>query len=133
MRESDLYPPLRFRFTHEPDAARYANPADPDGWWVYDEAAITGLPFTKLAALEAEMFPLYLVDVMQGVRDNSILGYHAASWLGVHLADPGKAGPYADWSPRAVLVFFEPLPGTAPEADADPLDTAPSPASSPAE
>lgn len=133
MHEADLLAPYRFRFTYEPDAEKYGNPADPEGWWIYDEAEITALPFGQLAALEAELFPLTLVAVMQGVRDNSIIGHHAASWVALHLAAPKKAGPFKDYAPRAVLTYFEPIVDNEPEADADPLDSATSPDSSPAE
>ncbi len=122
-------PPLRFKYTHPEDAKAYGNPDNPDGWWTYDEAAITSLPLERLSTLETALpYGMTLVHVMQGLRDETVIGVHAASWVAVHLANPTIAGPYDKYAPRAVLIYWEAQPEET--AATDPLDSTDSPTSS---
>ncbi|MEV6633876.1 hypothetical protein AB0M54_24305 [Actinoplanes sp. NPDC051470] len=126
MHEASQLKPLRFRFTYEPDQKTYGPPGSE--WWVYDESAITALHWKRQAELEELIHPLTLLEVMQGVRNDSIVGCHAASWLVIHLADPDIAGSYAEYSPRVMLIQWSGVPdGDEPEAAADPLDSSTTP------
>lgn len=131
MHEKATLAPHRFRFTHEPDAKAYGNPDDPDGWWLYDEEALTALPFNTLIEVEAHITPVTMLMAMQGVRDQSILGMHVATWIVIHLANPNIAGPYLQYDPRDLLIEWQDAPTGA--GAADPLDSATSPDSSPGE
>lgn len=128
--------PLRFRFTHEPDAEKYG-PRDGSAWWVYDEQEIVALPNPRLVELERELKKrdrgLNLLVVMQAVRDEDVLGYHAASWLVIHLAAPEIAGKFTDYEPRTMLIEWERVPDREAAEAPDPLASTSSPSSSPTE
>lgn len=133
MHESLVLAPHRFQFTYPADAKTYGNPADPEGWWLYDETAITALSFDSLIEIEGELYPLTLFGAMQGFRDQTILGIHAVTWLTIHLSNPDIAGPYKGFTPRDVLVHVEVAPNPEATPDADPLDSTTSGSSSPEE
>jgi hypothetical protein len=127
MKASSLLKPLRFRFTEDADAKAYG-----DDWVIYDEAQIVRLPARALSALEVEI-GLPLLNVMQGMRDETVMGHLAGSWLALHLVDPGRAGSFDDYSPVATLIEWERVDG-APKADMSaPLDSTSSPSSPQAE
>lgn len=126
MRENQLLYPHRFRFTEAGDAKAYGNPADPDGWWVYDEAQIVRLPNARLAQLEAAT-GLPLVHMMEGVHNDTVTGNRAASWLVIHLASPDIAGPFETFEPKVLLIEWQRVQE---DDNPSPLDVAPSPESS---
>lgn len=128
MHEAARIPPIRFQFTDPDDAKAYANPDDPEGWWVYDEAAITSLPVGRLVDLE-DALPIQLLAAMQGLRDETIIGMHTATWAVIHLARPEIAGPFSSYSPKVMLIHFAPVESDVEDA-ADPLDQAGSDTSS---
>lgn len=128
MNRESILKPLRFRFHHEPDAKTYE---PPDGeWWTYDEAVITALPFKQLVAIERQLGGTTIPAAMQGLRDDTIIGRHACSWLAMHIADPDAAGPYEAYWPRVLLIEWQRVPEETPAA-ADPLDSASSESSPP--
>ncbi len=133
MHEAARIPPIRFQFTDPDDIKAYGNPDNPEGWWVYDEAAITALPIARLAALE-DALPIQLLSAMQGLRHETIIGMHTATWLAIHLARPEIAGPFAEYNPKVMLIYFEQVPDDEPvEEAADPLASEGSATSSPTE
>lgn len=128
MRESALLRPLRFRFTEPDDARRYG-----DDWHVYDEAKLVRLPVRELVKLEIEI-GMPLVNVLEGVRRETVLGYLAGTWLALRLQNPDLAGPFDDYAPVAMLIVWDRMPPAAePKADLqaplDPTPTADSPTS----
>lgn len=130
MHKDQILDARRFRFTHEPDAKTYG---PPDGeWWVYDEAAITALPFAEQASLEEELGGgLSLMVVFQLVRGNGIVGMRAASWLAIRMADRDIAGSFDEYLPRVMLIEWDEVPdGEEPEV-ADPLASTATPSSPP--
>ncbi len=130
MHQGSILAPLRFKFTDERDAKAYGNPDDPGGWWTYDETAFAELPNEKLFELERHLGSI--PDVLQGGRDQTVLGGHKASWMVIHRANPDVAGEFRDYQPRALLIYWEHAPADEP-ASADPLDSSSSPSSPPTE
>lgn len=129
MHQNSRLPALRFRFTDPADAKVYG-PADGE-WWVYDEAAITAMSFDQLQRVEAQLpAGVTLIEVMQGLREETVLGYHAGSWLAIHLADPDTSGAYPEYAPKDLLIQWERVPEAEEPAEAaDPLDSSGSPSS----
>jgi hypothetical protein len=97
-----LVPAIRFRFTVEGDVAAYG-----DGWWVYDEQALTSLPGQDLIALE-EALGMPLTVVMDKFRERSALGVMAAMWIAVHRG--GHTVAWADFNPLVFLADLEEVP-----------------------
>lgn len=97
-----LVPAVRFRFKAEDDVAAYG-----DGWWVYDEEAITSLPGRDLMAIEAAL-DMPFVEVMDEFRKRSTLGVMAAQWIAVHRG--GHPVRWADFNPITLLVEIEEVP-----------------------
>lgn len=135
MKESSLLTPIRFRFAEPDDAKAYG-----DDWRVYDEAQIVRLPARELVKLEIEL-GMQILDVFQGMRSESVLGYLGGTWLALRIEDPDVAGPFDDYSPVAMLIEWEPVPasraswnvpGTGSEDMGGPLEQTASPDSPPA-
>lgn len=59
------------------------------------------LPARELMRLEDAM-QTSIVDVMNGLRRNTVMGDLAGTWLAVHLADPDKAGPFEEYEPHVM-------------------------------
>jgi hypothetical protein len=100
----NLLPPIRFRFTAEDDVAAYG-----DGWWIYDEAALTSLPGRDLIALEAAL-DIPLPVALDEFRKRSTLGVMAAQWIALHCG--GHPVKWNDFSPIVWLVELEEVPET---------------------
>lgn len=121
--------PLRFRFTHPEDVSLFS-----DGWYVYNEQRISEMPARVLADLESEL-NMPLIDVMNGVRDSTVMGDLGASWLGVKL-DMDERGekcpPFADFNVHTMLMDWEAAPESegkdeapaSPSSDSMPTPTA---------
>lgn len=125
--------PLRFRFTDDDDAAKYGNPDSDGGWWIYDESQITALPVGDLIEIERQTQPITMLQAMQGMRDENVLGYHIGSWVAIRTANPEIAGDYRSYNPKAILILWERVPDDDEPAEAaDPLDLKSSANSSPA-
>lgn len=120
MRSRSLLKPFRFRFTDEADVARFG-----DGWYVYDEAAIVRMPARQQMLLEAAL-GLPLAHVMEDFVSDRVMGRLAATWIGVHLADPARAGGFDSFEPLVFLVEFEQILDEPAEDVAVPLDPTPS-------
>ena len=124
MRSVSLMAPYRFRFTEPADAQQFG-----DGWFVYDEARIVKLPARQLARMEAELGQP-IVTVMDGFRNDTVMGRLACTWLAIYLQDPDLAGRFADYSPVVLLLNLEPVPDDevpveSTEAALGPLDPTP--------
>lgn len=124
MRTRALLEPYRFRFTDDADIARFG-----PGWYVYDEAAIVRLPARQLVALEAALGGPKLVNAMTEFAEDGIMGRLAATWIGVHLTDPGLAGEFDKYDAAVILISFEQISDQAEGDVAAPLDPTPSEAS----
>lgn len=99
---------LEFRFTTDEDKAAHG-----EGWHAYDEAALIRQPARSLVQLEGEI-GLPLVDVMNGVRENSVIGDTCAAWLALRAG--GAAVAFRDFSPAIMLTewrLMEDGPGKA--------------------
>lgn len=121
MRSVGLMKPYRFRFTEPDDVKQFG-----EDWFVYDEARIVRLPARQLARYEAQL-GTPIVAVVDGFRDDTVLGRLAATWLALHMHDPDLAGPYDAYSPVVLLMRFEPVPddevpAESREAASDPLE-----------
>jgi hypothetical protein len=109
---ASLLKPLRFRFTDAQDIADYG-----ERWYIYDESAITSMRARDLMPLEQEL-GLPLADVMNGVRQSSIMGDMAGAWLALKL-DPefgDKAPAFADFNPVVMLLKWSAVPAEEMEA-----------------
>lgn len=109
---------MRFKFTEPADVQAYG-----DGWWIYDEAAIVRRPARELVRLETEI-GMVLSAIMNGMRDDSVMGTLAGTWIAIRLADPDIAGPFDAYSPIVMLTDWSKVPDEA-KADLDPLDPTP--------
>jgi hypothetical protein len=118
-----LAAPYRFRFTEPEDVKQYG-----DGWFVYDEARVVRLPARSLARYEARI-GMPIAQVIDGFRQDSVMGRLAATWLALHMHDPDLAGDFDQYSPVVLLMRFEPVPdGELPAESreaAAPLDSTP--------
>jgi hypothetical protein len=111
----DALGPLEFQFQDETDQAKYG-----DRWYRYAESDVMRLSARKLIELEARM-GLKVVEVMNGMRESSILGDTAAAWIGVRLEDPDLAGPFDDFNPATLMIKWRKAePGKAPAAEDTP-------------
>jgi hypothetical protein len=121
LKPTSLLRPARFRFTEDADKAAFG-----DGWRTYDEAKIVRLPARELIKIEEEL-GTSVVDVIRGVRSESMLGYLAATWIVLHLEDPDLAGPYDAYSPVVLLAEWAPMPEQEAAVDmVGPFDQTPS-------
>ncbi len=111
MKESSLLKPIRFRFGDPDDAKQYG-----DDWHLYDEAQIVRLPARELVRLEIEL-GMQILDVFQGMRTESVLGYLGGTWLALRLEDADAAGAFDDYTPIAMLVEWDHVPAAGPEVD----------------
>lgn len=98
----ELWAPKRFRFTDEADVEAYG-----DGWYVWDEAAVTGLRSRKLIELE-EATEIPVERLLAGLRTGSTLARMAAMWISLHLA--GHEVAFADFDPAALTTRWEDVP-----------------------
>lgn len=121
-----LLPPIRFRFTVDDDVAQYG-----DGWWLYDEAAITALPGRDLIALESAL-DMPLPEVMDQFRDRKTMGVMAAQWIAVHCG--GHPVAWADFNPCVFLADLQygeepaaPLDGSSGESPPTDSNSSPEP------
>jgi hypothetical protein len=103
----DALGPLEFQFQDEADQAKYG-----DRWFRYAETDLIRLPARKLIELEARM-GMRLVDVMNGMRESTVLGDTAAAWIGVRLVDPELAGPFDEFDPISLMIKWEKASGKA--------------------
>lgn len=131
-----LIRPIQVRFVAPDDIEAYG-----DDWHTYDEAAILALPARELILLEKEM-DTPLIDVMNGVRKNSIFGDTCSAWLAlkagghaVTFADFNPAIALAEWRAAPVVPGKDPVSSPAPMPSGDPdivlLPTMPAMESSP--
>ena len=70
-----LLPPMRFRFTHPEDVAKYG-----DGWFVYDELGILSRPGRTNIKAEATIGSP-LADVMRAFRVNHPAAKIFVAWI----------------------------------------------------
>jgi hypothetical protein len=108
-----LWPPMRFQFTDADDVAAYG-----DGWWVWDEVAVSRLKGRELVALE-EAVDMPLLTVLEGLRGRTTLANMAAMWIALHRG--GHKVAWADFNPVVFATPWEPVP-------AAPLDSGAAPA-----
>jgi hypothetical protein len=87
-----------FRFLDEEDQGKYGS-----DWLKYDEGAILRMRARDLIALETDL-GMPLVALMNGFRQDSILGDTAAAWLGVRAVDPARAGDFDEFNPITALI-----------------------------
>lgn len=115
---------LEFRFGTDEDRAAYG-----DGWLAYDEAALIRRPARDLMRFEGEI-GAPLVDVLNGVRSDSVFGDTCAAWLALRLAGGDVA--FADFSPTIMLTEWRlmedeqgkaptPEPEPHPDSDSEPI------------
>lgn len=107
---------MRFRFTDPDDVAAFG-----DGWWVWDERAVTRLRARELIVLE-ETIGMSLVLAINLAREDSAAGDLAVTWIAVHLA--GHPVKWADYNPAVLAVDWERVPE---EPAPDPLDSGAAP------
>ena len=91
-------PKIWFRFTDEEDQGKYG-----DGWFCYDESAVLRQRARVQIALETAL-GMPLVSVMNGFRQDTILGDTAAAWLAVRAVDPARAGDFDEFNPITTLI-----------------------------
>lgn len=101
MRASEVWGPIEFRFTDPTDVARYG-----DGWWGWSEADLIRRPARELVLLES-FIGIPLLEVMNGVRAGTVMGYLAATWISLHSADPELAGEFKDFDPCVLAVSWQ--------------------------
>src|ERR1700750_50056 len=87
-----------FRFTHEADAGKYGS-----DWYEHSEADLLRKPARELIALE-EAMGIPVLRAINAFRRQEALGDLAVSWLGVHLADPARAGDFDEFNPITNLI-----------------------------
>lgn len=104
--------PLEFRFTDPDDAGKFG-----DGWFVYSEADIMRKPARELIELEVAM-GLAIVSVMNGMRQGSVIGDTAATWIAVREVDPARAGEFDAFNPITMAIEWRAAEGKAPAAEA---------------
>jgi hypothetical protein len=115
-----LLTPMEFRFTEPRDTEKYGN-----GWRLYDELAIVTCPARVLLPLELEM-GVSISTVMEGMRQDSVLGDTGAAWLALHFN--GEHVPWADFDPCIMLAEWRQAEsGKLPAEESAPTstDTAP--------
>jgi hypothetical protein len=112
MDKNAVISPLRFRFTEQRDVEKYGS-----DWYVYDELNIITAPARVLIPLEREM-EMAITDVMDGVRNSSVLGDTGAAWLAMYFA--GKHTPWSEFNPCSMLLEWEANPeGKAAAGESD--------------
>ncbi|HEY3434077.1 MAG TPA: hypothetical protein VGK41_00350 [Solirubrobacterales bacterium] len=92
----NLLPAVQFRFTEADDVKEFG-----DGWWTYDEKALSVLRGRELIALEAGL-DMPLIEAMDKFRERSTLGIMAAMWIALHRG--GHDVGWADFNPATFLV-----------------------------
>lgn len=97
--------PLEVRFTDPGDIKVYG-----DRWWLYNEGDIIRFPARRLIELEVAI-GMPIVDMMNGVRMNSVIGNLAAAWVAIHLEDPVLAGSFDDFTPLLLLAQWRAAEG----------------------
>jgi hypothetical protein len=106
---------LEFRFQQEADIERYGA-----GWHLYDENALIKLSARELMRLEGEI-GAPLVDVLNGIRQDSVFGDTCAAFLALRLG--GSDVKFADFEPAIMLTEWRlaaPVePGKAPTPETD--------------
>ena len=102
-----LLPPVRFRYCAE-DQAKYG-----DGWYVYDEAALTRIPARELVEIERTI-GMSIATMLQRARGNFTDANLAATWVARRLS--GVKEDYATYEPLVLLIDWELVPAD----DADP-------------
>jgi hypothetical protein len=110
-------PRIWFRFTDQEDQGKYG-----DGWFCYDESTILRQRAREQIALEA-VLGMPLVAVMNGFRQDTILGDTAAAWLAVRAIDPARAGDFDEFNPITTLIEWsgdDPAPAGKDEAPSEP-------------
>lgn len=118
--KDSLIAPMEFRFTEQRDTEKYGN-----GWRLYDELAIVTTPARALLPLELEM-GISISTIMQGMREDSVLGDTGAAWLALRMA--GEAVPWDTFDPCIMLAEWrQASEGKAPAEESAPTstDTAP--------
>jgi hypothetical protein len=119
-------PPFWFRFLNEEDQGKYGG-----DWLKYDEGAILRMRARDQIALETDL-GMTLIAMMNGFRQDSILGDTAAAWLGVRAVDPARAGDFDEFNPITTLIEWskenpdvvpkdEPANMPAPEESSSPM------------
>lgn len=96
MREEQLLAPYWFRFTELDDVEKYGK-----DWYLYDETALIRLPARTLVAYE-QALDVPIPEIMNGMRQGSILGNWAATWIALRMA--GRELKLDDYSPVVALV-----------------------------
>jgi hypothetical protein len=91
-------PAFWFRFLNEEDQGKYGG-----DWLKYDEGAILRMRARDQIALETDL-GMTLIAMMNGFRQDSILGDTAAAWLGVRAVDPARAGDFDEFNPITTLI-----------------------------
>lgn len=114
-----LLRPFRFKFNDSADIATHG-----DGWWVYDEEAITALPARRLIEIE-QTTGMPLIQMMQGVRSNDTAATLAAMWVALGLA--GRTVAWDDFNPLVLRVEWEQDPGPLDSGEAPVPDSGSSP------
>lgn len=110
-------PRIWFRFTDPEDQGKYG-----DGWFCYDESTILRQRAREQIALEGTL-GMPLVAVMNGFRQDTILGDTAAAWLAVRAIDPARAGDFDEFNPITTLIEWsgnDPAPAGKGEAPSEP-------------
>lgn len=102
-----LAPPMRFRF-HPDDHERYGS-----DWVVYDEAALTRLPWRELVEIELQI-GMGVSVMMRRARRGFTDADAAAMWIARRLA--GVDEPFDDFAPMVLLADWAEMPA----GDGDP-------------
>lgn len=105
--------PFWMRFTDPDDAGKYG-----DGWFCYAEGVILRKPARELIALENGL-GMPLPSVMNGLRENTVLGETAAAWIALREVDPARAGDFDEFNPIVMMIEWsrtnpEPVPKDVP-------------------
>lgn len=111
-------PRIWFRFTDLEDQGKYG-----DGWFCYNESTILRQRAREQIALETAL-GMPLVAMMNGFRQDSILGDTAAAWLAVRAIDPARAGDFDEFNPITTLIEWsgdDPAPVGKGEAPPEPM------------
>jgi hypothetical protein len=114
-------PRIWFRFTDLEDQGKYG-----DGWFCYDEGTILRQRAREQIVLETAL-GMPLVAVMNGFRQDTILGDTAAAWLGVRALDPARAGDFDEFNPITTLIEWsgdDPVTAGKGEAPSEPMPAA---------
>lgn len=116
-----VLPPVRLRFC-EQDHEQYG-----DGWYVYDEAALTRLPAGELVALEAAVKAgsgLNLPGALTAVRLGDVLGDLIVMFIARWMAGE-RDGSFVDFNPLVWAAEYEPVPEVEQGEQADADDAGP--------